>query len=436
MSLYTKRKKKHTSDDNGTSFIVKYRHSIVFALLLMMTTGSVMAYNNYEARRAESYLADSSGTGNAADGQNSGGASGADAQNTSGGSAGTSTLTGDAGGAATGADSDDGSGTALGEYDRIDEATGRIIRNGGGAATEAGTATDTTVYPDFSKNEITWNGKTYKRNTYIKPILMLGVDNSGDMHTAKEYGYAGQCDAVILAAHDTARNTVKLLMIPRDTMTEVMEMSRKTGIVKPYTDHLCLSYCFGDGMEQSCENSRLAVQTLLMELPITDYISVDTSVMAVVNDAVGGVTVTIPTEGMEKADAAFVYGETVTLRGTQAERFVRFRDTDVDNSALSRMNQHRQYITGFYKSLKQKSKTDSNIVTDIYGLIQDYMITNMSKDRYLKTALDVLQQEDIEDSSILALPGYGTTSEKFDEYYASKTGIVQVLLNLFYREVQ
>lgn len=328
---------------------------------------------------------------------------------------------------------DAASGTEAGA---ADEASDPAAEPGAtGEAPGGSGAEDDVQYPDFSQNEITWEGKTYKRNTYIKPILILGVDNAGSMHEKKKYGYAGQCDAIILAAHDTARNTVKLLLIPRDTMTPVMEKNRKTGVIQPYTDHLCLSYCFGDGMHESCENSRLAVQTLLMNLPITDYMAVDTSVMAVVNDAVGGVTVTIPTEGMETSDPAFVYGESVTLHGKQAERFVRFRDCNIDNSAISRMNQHRQYIAGFYRSLEAMSRKDSAIVSRLYDMMQDYMVTNMSKDRYLKAALDVLIQDTIDESSMLTLPGYGNATSTFDVYYASKPGTVKVLLSLFYRQV-
>lgn len=303
------------------------------------------------------------------------------------------------------------------------------------APTGINQAGDDEQYPDLSQSEVSWNGKTYKRNSYVKPILLLGIDRQGDMHTAQEYGEAGQCDGVFLIAQDTAHNTVKLLMIPRDTMTEVMEKDPTDGVIKPYIDHLSLSYCFGDGMETSCENSRLAVQTLLRNFTIRDYMAVDMGVINTVNDAVGGVNVTIPMEGMDKSDPAFVYGETVKLKGAQAEKFVRYRDTDIDNSAIARMSQHRQYIEGFYKALKSCQSKDTQTVTRLYELIRDHMITNMSKDAYMKTALDVLQSGDIGESNMLALPGYGTATDTFDEYYADKAGVVDVMLSMFYREM-
>ena len=71
-----------------------------------------------------------------------------------------------------------------------------------------------------------------------------------------------------------------------------------------------------------------SVQKLLCGFTIDQYMAVDTTVVAQLNDAVGGVTVTVPTEGMEKKDPAFVKGNQVTLHGKQAEAFVRYRDTD------------------------------------------------------------------------------------------------------------
>ena len=320
----------------------------------------------------------------------------------------------------------------------VTETTSAAALDNVGASQESSESAEeaNAAYPDFSQSSVEWQGKHYRRNTYVKPILLLGIDNAGSMQEEKEYGYAGQCDAIFLLAQDTARNTVKLLLIPRDTMTEVLEENPNTGVIEPYTDHLSLSYCFGDGREESCENTRYSVQKLLMNLEINDYMAIDTTVISTLNDAVDGVTVTIPTEGMESADPAFVYGETVTLHGAQAEKFVRYRDTSVDNSALNRTLQHRQYITGFFQASKNKSMSESSIITKLYDQMQDYMITNMQKESYLKAALDVLRQSTIDDSNMLTLPGYGTATDTYDEYYAETDSIPDILLDMFYREAQ
>ncbi len=414
MSIYDKRKKRKY-DDKGASeregFADRHREAIIFILILIIVGGGVAAVNAYELRQNSKLISGANKTSDV------------------------SYYASESERAADGSTNADMAGTASGGAGAGADNAGNDVGAEANTAGVGTTAAEAGDYPDLSQSDVTWKGKHYKRNTYIKPILLLGVDNAGSMHAAKEYGEAGQCDGVFLIAQDTAHNKVKLLMIPRDTMTDVLELNPVTGVIEPFIDHLSLSYCFGDGMEASCENSRTAVQTLLMNFQIDSYMAIDTSAIAGINDAVGGVTVTIPTEGMTSSDSAFIYGETITLHGQQAERFVRYRDTKVDNSAISRMSQHRQYISGFYKAIREKSKTDSNIVNELYNTVQDYMITNMPKETYLKTALDVLQQGEFDDSSMLSLPGYGTTTDTFDEYYADKNSLVDIMLSMFYREV-
>jgi anionic cell wall polymer biosynthesis LytR-Cps2A-Psr (LCP) family protein len=152
------------------------------------------------------------------------------------------------------------------------------------------------------------------------------------------------------------------------------------------------------------------------------------------NDAVGGVTVTIPTEGMETTDPAFIKGTQVTLQGEQAERFIRFRDTSEDNSALYRMDQHEEYILQFFQALKKKSREDSQIVTHLFDLIQDYMVTDMNKADYLKIGADALTGG-LTSADILTLPGNGRAGGQFDEFYVDYNNAIPLILKLFYREV-
>ena len=99
----------------------------------------------------------------------------------------------------------------------------------------------------LEETTLSWNGKTYHRNTYTKAILCIGVDRNGPMTETTLSGDGGQADGIFLLAHDTARNQLKILLIPRDTMTEIT----KTDISQTETngtelgkivDHLSLSY--------------------------------------------------------------------------------------------------------------------------------------------------------------------------------------------------
>lgn len=302
---------------------------------------------------------------------------------------------------------------------------------------DSGTQTEKEML--FEENTVFWNGKTYKRNTYVKAVLCMGVDRDGPMTETTLSGDGGQADGIFLLANDTARGSMKILLIPRDSMTEITKTDTswtetngaKLGEV---VDHLSLSYAYGDGREKSCEYTKQAVSHLLMGLKIDSYMAADLEIIASLNDEVGGVTVTIPTMGMEQADPEFVFGQTVRLKGEQAERFVRFRDTERDNSAISRMEQQKLYISGFFQAVKEKSRTESNITEHLFEMSQDYMVTDMVKDEYLKLAINALEGERLTSASFKMAPGTGTATETYDEYYVDQEALVPILLDLFYRE--
>ncbi len=288
---------------------------------------------------------------------------------------------------------------------------------------------------DLSQDTVTWNGKTYRRNTYIHTILCLGIDRTDDMVGTREPGEAGQSDGIYLIAQDTVRNQIKILMIPRDTMTRIVITDKNNQELGTRVDHLNIAYGYGDGEKLSCDLAKRAVMNLLQGIPIDRYMAVDIVVLSKLNDAVGGVTVTIPTDGMEKRDPAFVKGTQVTLHGDQAEAFIRYRDIERDNSALFRMNQHKEYMEQFFKAVKQKSKEDSQIVTNMFDMIQDYMQTDMPKDEYMKIAIDVLGSGSLGDDNFRMIPGVGTATDTYDEFHANIQQMIPILLQMFYREV-
>lgn len=282
---------------------------------------------------------------------------------------------------------------------------------------------------------VEWKGKTYKKNSYMKSVLCMGVDRSNEMTETKELGEAGQADGIFLIAQDTARNELKVLMIPRDTMTEITKLNSDGSVRGKEVDHLSMAYAFGDGREKSCENVVESVSRMFHGFPIDQYMAADTAIINTLNDAVGGVTVTVPTPGMEKQDPAFVQGEKITLMGEQAMWFVRYRDIEQEHSALFRMNQQKEYIAGFFEAVQKKSREDSQIVTRLFEMTEDYMVTNMAKDQYLKVALDAVESNGLDGDDFFMIPGSSVPTETFDEFHVSEEEMIELLLSLFYREV-
>lgn len=299
------------------------------------------------------------------------------------------------------------------------------------AAREHSVAEENTV--PFGDTVI-FDGKSYKRSSNVKAILCIGVDRSGSLQEKKTTGFGGQADGVFLIAHDTARNTLKVLMIPRDTMTNITFTDLSGNVLGKDIQHLTLAYAYGDGREKSCAYMSEAVSELLGGLSIDHYIAMDMDAISILNDAVGGVTVTIPSDGMEKTDASFVKGDQVTLKGKQAEKFVRFRDTQKNHSALYRMDQQQEYMLRFFKTVQEKAKSNSQVVPELFELIQEYMVTDMAKNEYLKIGVDVLSSGGIGSDDIRTLPGRGVATAKYDEFYPDQDELQKIVLELFYRE--
>ena len=287
---------------------------------------------------------------------------------------------------------------------------------------------------DDGDGTIEYGGKVYERDPSVKAILCIGVDSSGSMDK-KVTGDGGQADGLFLVAHDVARDRVRILMIPRDTMTPITLTDLSGNILGKSNHHITLAYGYGDGREQSCEWTAEAVSELLSGLRIDGYLAMNTSMIPVLNDMVGGVPVRIEVDGMERRDPALVKGATVTLQGEQAEIFVRYRDIEVDNSAITRMSQQRQYMEHYLAAVRQKAAEDDQLITRLMDAIQSDMITNMPKDQYMGIGLDIINSgQALAEDDILTIPGEAVTTDMFDEFHHDPEGTLKMVLDLFYRQ--
>lgn len=283
-------------------------------------------------------------------------------------------------------------------------------------------------------NKIEFQDKTYRRNTYVKAVLCMGVDRSGALDTEMVAGSGGQADGIFLVAQDTARDAVKVLMIPRDTMTPITLTDLSGNVLAEDVQHLTLAYAYGDGREKSCEYMRQAVSGLLGGFPIDGYMAISLSALPILNDGVGGVTVTIDNPELSERDPALVYGSQVTLKGDQAELFLRYRNIEVAQSALDRMERQKQYIEGFALAARKQASREEGFAARMLEEIQPYMITDLTKDQYMELALPFLEGSGgLSDDVLITLPGEAVETNLYDEYYPDKEEILPIILDMFYR---
>lgn len=285
---------------------------------------------------------------------------------------------------------------------------------------------------------VSYDGHTYKRNAHVKAILLAGIDHKNGMQDKKETGNTGAADGIMLVAQDTSKKALKVVMVPRDCMLEYM-MTSEDGEIFSKFDHLNVSFENGEGREESSKALVKATSDLLCGLEINHYLVGDLQLLAEVNDMVGGVAVTIPNDELIKKNPEWTKGKTVTLHGDEAETFIRYRDINLEGSPVIRMNQHKEYMSGFFNALKNKSRTDSSIVSKLADTIDTSVITDMSKGEYEKIALDGLQGGFSPDEDITSLQGTLTQGDingaTYDEVYLDYNQTIPVLLDLFYREI-
>ena len=92
-----------------------------------------------------------------------------------------------------------------------------------------------------SSADVVWNGKEYNYNDHLSNFLFMGVDNREKVETETGRADAGQADALYLVSWDWAENTLKLITIPRDTMTRIETFGPGGECLGESTYHIRLS---------------------------------------------------------------------------------------------------------------------------------------------------------------------------------------------------
>ena len=61
------------------------------------------------------------------------------------------------------------------------------------------------------------------------------------------------------------------------------------------------------------------------------------------------------------------------------------------------------------------------------------MVTDMTKDQYVKIAMDGMEAGSLTSEDFYTVPGVEETTEKYDVYRADRQAAIQIILDLFYR---
>lgn len=295
-------------------------------------------------------------------------------------------------------------------------------------------STDTeSEYPEkWQEGVISYKDKQYKFNSDISTYLFLGIDKETPDAPVNGTATGGQSDAMFLLVMNEREESLSIISIHRNTMTRVELFGESGTSLGKVTAQICTQHSFGDGERLSGSRTIDAVAYLFRNLPIKGYISVTMGAMPVVNDAVGGVEVTV-LEDVVNASAGvnLKAGERVTLQGLEAYYYLRARDIDVFDSATNRLRRQEQYIVGLMSELKEAAQSGRSKVLDIYEAIEEHIVTNVDMIDFISE----LETYEYNEENLYTVPGETVMGEKFEEYHVDEDALYDLIIQVFYEEV-
>lgn len=284
---------------------------------------------------------------------------------------------------------------------------------------------------------VSYKGEDYVYNEDMVNIVLLGIDADNKPAAPLPYGSDIQADVILLAALDLKNKDMTLISINRDTIANI-EILDASGASQGFSQsQLALSYAYGDGLEESCRLTCNAVSNLFYGLQIHGYGTYYMGGIADLNDALGGVTVTIlddyPFTDMYGIFSEMVPGATVTLNGQQAEKYIRCRLYTEDGNAL-RMARQKQYMLSMLQQALTRIKQEPRLVFTLFHALNSYLLTDLDvfEVSYLAT-----QAADMQFSGdVLNLKGeLIVDDENHMALNLDQVALYETILDVFYEKV-
>ena len=197
------------------------------------------------------------------------------------------------------------------------------------------------------------------------------------------------------------------------------------------TMQLCLAYAYGDGGELSSQYTASAVSRVLYNMPVNYYFALDMDGVGALADAIGGVSLT-PTQSVPNTN--IVEGEPTVLFGSNALKYVQWRDTSVLTSSLDRQARQSQFVETFCKQALSSAQGNVGTLVNLYTTASNYAVTNLGLNEFSYLASSVLATG-ITSVDMTTLQGTMQQGDKFAEFYLDKTNVYETVLNVYYHEV-
>lgn len=274
---------------------------------------------------------------------------------------------------------------------------------------------------------VEWKGKSYTYNTDLINILFLGIDKSEPVRDDNIPGEAGQSDCIMILSLDQQTKEARILQLNRNTMTELDIYDFSGNYLRSVEGQLALQFAYDIGGKSSCWAVKKTVQELLYGLEIDGWFAMDVAGIPEINDALGGVDVTMK-EDYSAIDPSFTKDSTVHLTGKLAQKFVQYRDTETFNSVEDRMHRQVDYITAMIGSMHLSG------AEKLYDVISPYLDTYVITDLNAEQLNSLVTYQYLTDE-VQYLPGEMVQGEVYEEYYIDEEQLQDLLIQIFYEEV-
>ena len=289
---------------------------------------------------------------------------------------------------------------------------------------------------ELEEGQILVEGKVYEYNDDIMTFLCMGVDSGSGIEKEKTPGKAGQADAQLLVVVNPRKEKINVIAINRDTMTDIEIYDTAGMYLGEEEGQITLQYAYGNGREKSCRLMEQAVSELFYGIPIHGYGALDMQSIATLNDAVGGVEVTV-LEDMTRHRWNWSEGANVLLKGEEALIYIRERDSASKElgTNIKRVERQKQYLNNYVFKLKDKMKQDITFPISLLNKVKKHLVTSLSVDEIAFMA-DTLLGYDFSMENIISIPGESKMGEKHEEFYIDDVALKQIVIDVFYNQVE
>ena len=276
---------------------------------------------------------------------------------------------------------------------------------------------------------ITRDGVEYFPRQDITVVMVLGIDQHGPVQDSGYHKNPGAADMVMLLVFDETAKEYSVLQLNRDTMLDMNVLGIRGENAGTYYGQLALAHTYGSGLADSSVNVKNTLMNYIHGLTVDYYVTMNMDAIPIVNDAVGGVTVTV-VDDFSEVNPSITKGE-ITLRGDQVLDFVQTRKNVGDQKNTTRMERQQEYMTSFLKTLKEKAKEDAELAVKLYDQVSPYMVTDCSAET-LSSMLN--RYMDYTMAEIISPEGESRVVEGYYEFYVDEDKFEDLIIEVFYKE--